>query len=239
MQEDIRENEEQVSKNAKKPPKEPKAPKPKPEKTIKTPKSKPEKKPTASKSSKSSGGIIACVFLIMLVLAGAALVYFNVGGIGESVVAVISTNLPQNETVDEGPTAEELLKTENDLKKFEETLEKRKQRLDKKEDELIAQEKDLSDREQTLAEQMTAFKDESAEVYALAEEQASIKAAAQIFEQMDAAKAAEALSKQKNITYIADLLKAMSEQKAALILDNMDATLTNKVLTEMLNEQQR
>lgn len=231
MQEDNREKKEQQTPKKVKMPKEKKAQRPQPEKNRVL---KPVNKPHAARKGKSSAGAIACVVLVVLVLAGAALIYFNVGGIGEIVVEVLSINLPQDETENEGPTVEELLKIENDLKKFEETLEKRKERLDKKDNELSVQGKELLDRERTISERIAAFEEESDAVYALAEEQASLKAAAQIFEQMDAEKAAEVLSKQRNMAYIADLLKAMADEKAALILDNMDATLANRVLTEMM-----
>ncbi|MFA5675347.1 MAG: hypothetical protein WDA65_02380 [Christensenellales bacterium] len=237
MREDILEKEEQGASDKKKtpkPPKEPKAPKLKPEKPAKTALKKPEAKPQTRKSGgKSSGGVIACVFLIVLILAGAMVVYFNVGGSAEAVVAILKENLPAEKEY-EGPSAEELEKMHTQLLKLEQTLEKRKTNVDRKEDEAVLLEKDLSEREETLAQQLEAFKTQSEEVYALAQAQASIKATANIYEKMDVQKAADAISQLRPVSYIAQLLKAMDEAKAALILDKMSTKLATSVLSEMM-----
>lgn len=238
MQEDIIEKEEQETskkpKKVPKPPKEPKAPKAKPEKPAKVAVKKPEAKPAGRKAGKSSGGAIACIFLVVLVLAGAMIVYFNVGGSAEAVVAILKENIQADEEVYEGPSAEELEKKQAELNKLEQTLEKRKKNIDRKEDDVSAQEKDLSEREKTLAQQLETFKTESEKVYALAQAQAELKATAQVFEKMDVQKAADAISKLKPVSRIADLFKAMNEEKAAQILDKMSSKLATSVLSEMM-----
>lgn len=237
MQEDILDKEEQDrSKKVKKekPPKEPKTPKQKPEKPAKVVVKKPEAKPASRKSGKSSGGAVARVFLVVLILAGAMLVYFNIGGSAEAVIAVLKSNLPADEQTYEGPTIEELEKKQAELIKFEQTLEKRKTNIDRKEDEVSLLEQNLREREKTLAQQLEAFEEESKTVYALAEAQANIKSTAQIYEKMDVQKAADAISKLKPVSLIAELLKAMDEAKAALILDKMDTKLATSVLSEMM-----
>ncbi len=237
MQEDIIEKEQEASKEPKKvpkPPKEPKIPKAKPEKPAKAAVKKPVTKSAGHKAGKSSGGAIACIFLVVLVLAGAMIVYFNVGGSAEAVVAILKDNIQADEEVYEGPSAEELEKKQAELNKLEQTLEKRKKNIDRKEDDVSAQEKDLSEREKTLTQQLEDFKTESEKVYALAQAQAELKATAQVFEKMDVQKAADAISKLKPVSRIADLFKAMNEEKAAQILDKMSSKLATSVLSAMM-----
>ncbi len=81
---------------------------------------------------------------------------------------------------------------------------------------------------------MEAFEAESADVYALAAAQKELKSTAQIFEEMDAQKAADVIGKLKSLPSIVALLKTMGKDKAAAILANMEPALASKVLTEMM-----
>lgn len=234
MQEDIREPEQSQEKE--KAPKAPKAPKPpKPPKPSKPPLPKPKKQPAAPKK-KTSGAAVFCVFLIVLALAGAALTYFNVGGAGEAVVAVLQSNLPVDEQAIEGPTAQELEKKQDELTKLAEKLEKNRQTLDMKDDELSARDKALEEREKTLSDEQAAFEQKSADVYALEQAQTEIKATAQILERMNVPEAAEAVSRLTPVSRIAGLLKAMDGEKAAQILNNIAAAQRTRIIEAMIGE---
>lgn len=234
MQEDILEQEEQEPAKKKKAPKPPKPPK---QKVVKPPKPVAKKPSPAASGSKGkkSGGAVACVFLVVLVIAGAMIVYFNVGGSAEAVIGILESNLPEEETIYEGLSIQELENKENELIKFEQTLEKRKKNIDRKEEGVLSLEKELGEREKTLSGQLAAFEQESSEVYAIAKAQTDIKATAQIYEKMDAQKAAEAMSRLKPVSRIAHLLKAMDSQKAALILERIDSKLAASISMAMLD----
>ncbi|MDD5018489.1 MAG: hypothetical protein PHO15_10350, partial [Eubacteriales bacterium] len=66
-------------------------------------------------------------------------------------------------------------------------------------------------------------------------EQEVVAATVLIFEQMDTANAAEAISGLETVDEMVALLVNMSSDTAAAILDEMDSELATEILSEMIN----
>jgi flagellar motility protein MotE (MotC chaperone) len=195
----------------------------------------PQKAPKGSKAPKKkkklSGGMILSIFLIVLILGFGAVVYFNVGGMKQTVAGFLKLSAPVN------PTAEQIKEADEKLK----AVETAQAALDKATAEQKKKDTELNKREKAVTERETASATKEAELDSLKKtldgELADQQATVAMFERMDAVKAAKAIGSMKNTDDIVRLLSAMASDKAAAILDNMDQKVATKVATAMMQNQ--
>ncbi len=190
------------------------------------------------------GGILSMLLLLMI-LAGAGLLYFDYGGVRDVFISFFHleeatrAQLQELDTQSAGLTARsaeldarsaELDEREADIKTLEDASDAREKELTKRAEALDAKEQDLLTREQTLQTR-------TAEVEALAQQidgwKVDIEAAAKMYEQMDAVIAAQTLSVDADPAQIARLLLKMDSAKAAAILEEFSKNLRKQVTDEM------
>ena len=185
------------------------------------------------------------MLLLLLILAGAGLLYFDYGGIRDVFISFFhleeatraqlqeldtrSLALDSRNTELDARTAE-LDEREAAIKTLEDASDAREKELAKRAEALDAQEQDLLSREQILQTR-------TQEVEALAQQidgwKVDIEAAAKMYEQMDAIIAAQTLSVNADPAQIARLLLKMDSAKAADILEQFSKNLRKQVTDEM------
>jgi len=196
-----------------------------------------KKNPQTIQAKKRKSISFAAVFSILLILliagAGAA-VYFDLGGLKGAVVCALQTESPEPEETPvptPDPQAAALSKLKKSLLDKEQALYLKEKDLKAKEEELGAKEEQIARREAAVAEAESA---KSAAENAAAQAQAALIASAKIYEQMDPAKAAAAISGLKSVQQMADILTRMASDKAAKIMEQMKSTLATKILSQMV-----
>lgn len=183
---------------------------------------------TKKKTQKSmSMGAVFSIIFIVAVIGFFIMVYFDIGGMKQTVVTLLELDVPTDEQI---ATADEQLA----LADQEWTAIEQKQReLDKKLGELGDLEQELLAKEQTLNNKME--EQDSEQQQALAEQEV-LTSAAQIFEQMTSENAADAISGLETVEEMARLLMHMTSEKAAEIMEEMDSDLTSEITSKMINQ---
>lgn len=207
-------------------------------KNIKTAKAATKKRqkgqPSPKKKKKRiSAGVLVSIVFVIAIAGVFAMVYFDIGGTKQSVIEMFSLDIPPDEQiVSAHQMVEEALTKQEELELQIETLDQQLDDWEDREDELIDKQEDLADKEQELAELEETISGDDSETEG---EDDVLTATVKIFEEMDTAKAAEAIVGMETIQERVTLLINMTSDKAALILDQMDSELATKILSEMIN----
>ncbi len=190
---------------------------------------------------KVSAGAVIAVMLIVMIIAAAALVYFNVGGVRQKLADALQTDQAQVEDETAAMDAAQIEQRQGELDAQAAQLDKQTAALKTKTDKIKEREKTLEDNEKALADKETALaaREEAvatAEASMLEAQQAqdNLAATAKIFEAMEPAVAATAISGLGTVDDMVEVLQMISSDKAAAILGNMEAKLATKVLSEMM-----
>lgn len=201
------------------------------------PSAKPDK--TAKPKGKVSGGAVAAVFLMVIIISAAALVFFNLGGIRQKLADMLQTDQAQGETA--AMDAAQIEQRQSELDTLAAQLNEQAAALKEKTDKLKEREKKLESNEKALADQEKALADREKEVaITLAsineaqQEQDKLAATAKIFEAMNPAVAATAISGLNTVDDMVAVLLLIPSKKAADILGNMEVKLATKVLSVMM-----
>lgn len=184
-------------------------------------------KPKRKKQSFISFGAILSIIIILAVIGFFLAVYFDVGGLKKTAVSMLNLSAPTNAQLDVvnqqiAAAREELQSVKDETK----DLKAKEEDLEKKEKQLAAREQALDTREQQIEDSKQQQKD--------AEE--TIKAASVIFEQMEAEKAAKAISELETTKEMAQLLTHMESDKAAAIMNEMDTDLASEIASVMMSQ---
>lgn len=190
---------------------------------------------------KVSAGAVIAVMLLVIMIAAAALVYFNVGGVRQKLADVLQTEQAQTDDETAAMDAAQIEQRQSELDAQATQLEEQKAALKTRTDKLKEREKTLADNEKALADQEAAVaaREEavkSAEISAqqAQQEQDNLAATAKIFESMKPAVAATAISGLSTVDEMVTVLLLMPADKAAEILGNMEVKLATKVLSAMM-----
>lgn len=188
----------------------------------------------AKPKKKASVGAVLAIFLVVVIIAAVALVYLNVGGLRQKLADALQTE----QAVVEGESAaiaaaeieqrqEELDELESDMDAQSATLKKKSQDLKDKETALNDQETALEAREEAVAAAETSLQETQ-------QTQDDLAATAKIFENMEPAVAATAISGLDTVDDMVALLMVIPSNKSAAILSNMEAKLATEVLSAMI-----
>lgn len=161
----------------------------------------------ARKKKRISGKAVAAILIVILVAGAFACYYFNLFGVKTKVIDFFKAQDPTYQT-----TIDEYNKKKNEY--------------EQKQGELSAKEESLKQREQQLNEK-EAEQGTTATTGGSASK--SIAAAAPVFEQMDKNAAAEIFNNTASDAWIAGILSAIDEKKAADILGAMDPARASSV----------
>ncbi len=185
----------------------------------------------SKKKSKISGGALLSIVLIIAIAGFGAAVYFNLGGVKQSVAEALG--MTTVEAAAEEKTSQEAAAQAKKDSQYAE-LKSRQESLSEKENELTVREVELSEREQQLAVRESAVAEAEGEAAQRAQDQADIKAAAEIFSKMKAAAAAKAIAGMDDVEDMVNILSAMPREQAALVMESMKDSLKTKILSEMM-----
>ncbi len=191
--------------------------------------------PGAGKPKKKvSAGAMLAILLVVLIIGAVALVYLNVGGLRQKLADALQTEPVTAEGETAAVDAAELEKMQSELEVLSADLNDQSAKLKEKT-------KELKDKEQLLNERETALKAREEAVAGVEDSitrdqqaQEDLLATAKIFEQMEAAVAATAISGLSAVEDMVALLRVMPSDKAAAILGHMEAKLATRVLSEMM-----
>jgi uncharacterized protein HemX len=196
---------------------------------------------TAKPKGKVSAGAVIAVFLVVIIIAAAGLVYFNVGGFRQKLADALQTDQAQVEDETAAMDAAQIEQRQSELDAQAAQLDKQTATLKTKTDKIKEREKALVDNEKALADKETALvaREEAvatAEAGMLEAQQAqdNLAATAKIFEAMEPAVAATAISGLGTVDDMVEVLQMISSDKAADILGEMEVKLATKVLSEMM-----
>jgi len=206
----------------------------KPAQTIKPGQAAKTKAGSAKPKKKISGGAVLAIFLIVVMIAAAALVYLNVGGLREKLVAVLQTEQTSDSADSSAPDAAELEQKQQELDKQAADLTAQSDKLKQKSKDLGDKEKTLADKEKELTTREEAVTSAEASAKQTQQTQDDLTATAKVFEAMEPAVAATAISGLDSVDDMVALLLKMPSDTAAAIVSNMDAKLATKVLSEMM-----
>ena len=199
--------------------------------------------PTAAKKAappqkpkkKISGGLVVALFFLILIAGAVGVVYFDLGGFKDVAVTALKLNEPTSAQLEKEAAREKAFADkENALLAVEEEQKATAKELKAREKAVTAAEADLAERDAALTQMETELNKLSESLNA---EQLDLDAAVQMFSNMDAKRAAKALSGIDEPADIALLLLHMDSVKSALILNNMRSSLATKVMTEIVNMQ--
>lgn len=182
------------------------------------------------KKKKISGGAVFSIILIIGIVGVLAMVYLNIGGLKETVGSMLGFDLPTAEQLAVADEATAAAQEKQDMaEEQEQQLSSLTRELAKKEQELTAKEQALSERETALEgkEELIDQGEKTAE-----QEKTDLEATVLIFEQMEAAKAAEAISGMDTEADMARVLINMTSERAAAIVNEMDPALVTKIFQQ-------
>lgn len=171
------------------------------------------------------------IVLIIAIAGFGAAVYFNLGGVKQSVAEALGMTTVEAAAEEETSQAA-AAQAKKDSQDAE--LKSRQESLSQKEDELTVREIELSEREQQLAVRESAVAEAENEAAQQAQDQADLTAAAEIFSKMNAAAAAKAIAGMDAVEDMVKILSAMPREQAALVMENMKDSLKTKILSEMM-----
>ncbi len=204
------------------------------------PAAKPSEKAAKPKSKVSAGGMIA-VFLIVVMIAGAAVVYFNLGGIRQQLADALQTEQAQTKGETASMDEAQIEQRQSELDALAVQLDEQAAALKSKTDKLKEREQLIEDNEKALAARETelvaredAVTSAENSLQEAQQEQDDMAATAKIFEAMDPVVAATAISGLNTVDDIVSVLLMIPSDKAADILGNMEVKLATRVLSEMM-----
>lgn len=175
---------------------------------------------------------VICILLLLGAAGFIAAVYFDIGGLKQTIVLTLHLDEPtaaqlaevEAQKLELEAQKQEFAKVSGEQKKTESVQKRTASELEKRE-------KGIADREaavKTKEEQLAALETQ------LNTKQVELKAMVAMFEKMDAAKAAAVISGMKNVSDMATILAGMGSDKAGAILNNMDPKIATKVLTAVI-----
>jgi flagellar motility protein MotE (MotC chaperone) len=185
---------------------------------------------SAAKSGKQSGaGFASGLFLgllLMLIVAAVAFtaVWLNLGGAKDQVIAILDLEQSAQANIDS-------LRTE--LAAQQDELAKQQAELTIKENDLASRETKISAQEKSIQEQLNAITDNQAAEQAILDNQAELVA---IYEAMEPAKLAAALTASQDFASHLPILIQMNQVKLSKVLGEMNATDAAKLLKALSNQ---
>lgn len=184
-------------------------------------------KPKRKRQSFISFGAVLSIILILAVIGFFLAVYFDVGGLKKTAVSMLNLSAPTNAQLDAvnhqiAAARDELQSVKDETK----DLKAKEEDLGKKEKQLETREEALDTREQQI--EASKLQQKGADE--------TIKAASVIFEQMEAKKAAKAISELETTKEMALLLTHMDSEKAAAIMNEMDTDLASEIASVMMSQ---
>lgn len=201
---------------------------------------KPAKKSAAAKAKKKvSPAVIAAVLIVVVIVGLLAAVYFDIGGAKQAAVSVLNLDTTATDSGDDTAQANDddaaaQASAQADIDAQKAKLEQRQKDAADKESALDQREQELNDKEQDLATREAAVSEAQTQADSTAAREQYLASAAKIFEQMDTAKAATAISGMSSVEDMAQILMHMSEDQAALIMDKLSSKLATTILSEMM-----
>lgn len=191
--------------------------------------------PGKRQKKKTSGALIVGLLLTVLFAAAVGMVYFDIAGFKEAAVTALHLSDPTKTQLEALDAREQTFTQREDAIAAEEDAQKATAK------DLKAREKAVAEKETALAEQEAAQAQRQDELDDLAStldaKKIELSNAVAMFSSMDSVKAAKALSGIKNPADIALLLLYMDSEKSAEILNNMQASLATKVMSEIIKMQ--
>ncbi len=181
--------------------------------------------------SKLSGGALVSIVLIVLIIGFCAAVYFNLGGVKQTVAQALGFTTAEAAAQDK---SEQDAAAQADFEAQNTEIKNKQQKLSEKEDELDARESELNAREEELTGRENAVTEAEREAAQQAQAQADLAAAAEIFAKMEASAAAKAIAGMDSVEDMAKILAAMPREQAALIMQNMKDALKTDILSVMM-----
>ena len=183
--------------------------------------------PAAKQKGKLSGGAFVSIALVVLLLGACAAVYFNLGGVKDTVAEVLGLTTIESASSQTAAAQAEIDEQAAAITSEKAALKEREQELDSREKALNDREAQLSEREKAVGEQEETAAQEEQSV-------AELAAAAEIFAQMDAESAATAIAGMESIDEMVKILTNMPSEQAALVMDEMNSSLVSDILSEMM-----
>lgn len=181
--------------------------------------------------TRGASWLIILVLLLFVVIAAGLLVFFNVGGIRDTVMGFLfSSKAGSNQQSEESLKLQQELKAledeKNRLKDFENQLNTLKSQLESRQQELEQRELKLQEREKEIDELQQK----------LSAQFENIKDIAKLYENMEGEQAASILSEMSDNQLVIQILKNMSEEKSAEILGLMDAKKAADLTRQMAGQ---
>ncbi len=189
---------------------------------------------TTKPKKKVSGGMVLAIFLVVVIIAAVTLVYLNVGGLRQILADSLQTEQVAAEGESAAIAAAELEQRQKELDELASDLDAQSATLKKKSQDLKDKETALNDQETALEAREEAVAAAEASVQETQQTQDDIAATAKIFENMEPAVAATAISGLDTVDDMVALLMVIPSNKSAAIISNMEAKLATKVLSAMI-----
>lgn len=176
-----------------------------------------------SKPKSSNAGVVVVIILLILALVGAGLCYwFNVFGIKNKVLTLMG-----KEPVVEMTQEERFAQMQIEIDTQQAALDQQKAELEQQKAEVESKLADIKEREQKYLVDKAEF---DSLYEAFEQRKMDVKDVAKIYEQMDAAVAAEILVKYADKNEVARIISNLTDTKAAEVLTEMDAKYASDLL---------
>ena|GEM_PF-3840845 len=186
-------------------------------------------KPARKGMSPGKAGLMVFLFMVFLLMAATALVYFDVMDARQIMVNVL---LEGKSPYD--PQIARLEELSLSLSQESLALEQGKAELESARKQLEKKEKTLTSKEETLVSQQTALEENTALAATTEENVAKLVA---MYEKMDAARAAKIIEEMYDVDDVSYLLSRMKQDKASGILAAMDTVRAARVTELLMNSQ--
>lgn len=180
---------------------------------------------------------VICILLVLGIAGFGAAVYFDIGGLKQTIVLALHLDKPTAAQLAEVDAQkkelevqkQEFSKVSAEQKKTESEQKKTASEFEKREKEIAGKEAAAKTKEEELAALETQ----------LNTKQMELKAMVAMFEKMDSAKAAQVIGGMKSVNDMATVLAGMASDKAGAILNNMDPKIATKVLSAVIAQNKK
>ncbi len=182
-------------------------------------------------NTRGAARLIIVVVLLFIVTGIGLSLFFNVGGIRDTAVALLfPSKVVDNSPSDEGSELQQQLKAIEDEKK----------RLKVYEDQLNALKGQLEDKQQQLEQREEELEQKEREVDELQQKLSAlfegIKDIAKVYENMEAEQAASILSEMEDRSLVIQILKHMPAERSAEILGAMESKKAAELTRQMAGQ---
>lgn len=181
-----------------------------------------EVKQTSHAGAVFAGFLYGVFFVLLLIAAGTAFYYFDLGGVRNMVISGLKIDQDSYTIIEN--RRNELLKIEEQIKTEQQKIQSDKTTLVQTEEALGKREEELNLKEQDLANQEALISGKQTDLSAIIE----------LYEGMDTAAAAGIMSKFANQEDVIKILRNLSQSKAGQILALLDPEIASKITSEML-----